>query len=90
MHNKGFYILAICTIILIFGGIGFEQCFILAKQVLSTEPHLQFILLWLFWRWGLMNYLLGLTLNFDLPGLSLPGTLYICTKNSMMKPNKNY
>jgi hypothetical protein len=34
--------------------------------VLLTEPHLQF-LLWLFWRWDLWNYLLGLTLNNSAP-----------------------
>jgi hypothetical protein len=28
-------------------------------------PHLPSILLWLFWRWGLVNYLPGLTLNLD-------------------------
>jgi hypothetical protein len=29
------------------------------------------ILLWLFWRWGFRNYLTELTLNCDLPNLSL-------------------
>jgi hypothetical protein len=28
-------------------------------------------LLWLFWRWGLANYLPRLTLNCDTPDLSL-------------------
>jgi hypothetical protein len=28
-------------------------------------------LLWLFWKWGLSNYLPGLVLNFDPPKLSL-------------------
>jgi hypothetical protein len=31
-------------------------------------------LLWLFWRWGLLNYLTGLTLNCDSPNLSLPNS----------------
>jgi hypothetical protein len=38
---------------------------------LLLEPCLQFILLWLFWRWGLENYLSGLTLNRDPPDLRL-------------------
>jgi hypothetical protein len=32
-------------------------------DTLLLEPHLQSILLWLFWRWGLTNYLPGLALN---------------------------
>jgi hypothetical protein len=32
---------------------------------LLLEPHLQYILLWLFWGWGLVNYLSGLALNLD-------------------------
>jgi hypothetical protein len=39
---------------------------------LLLEPCLQPILLWLFWRWGLVNYLPSLGLNPDLPDLSLP------------------
>jgi hypothetical protein len=31
-------------------------------------------LLWLFWRWGLVNYLPGLVLNRDPPNLSLPSS----------------
>jgi hypothetical protein len=31
-------------------------------------------LLWLFWRWGLSNYLQGLALNLDPPDLSLPSS----------------
>jgi hypothetical protein len=31
-------------------------------------------LLWLFWRWSLANYLLGLALNCDLPNLSFPNS----------------
>jgi hypothetical protein len=38
------------------------------------EPHLRYILLWLFWRWGLMNCLPGLTSNRDPPDLSLPSS----------------
>jgi hypothetical protein len=33
--------------------------------VLLLELHHQSILLWLFWRWNLMNYFLGLALNLD-------------------------
>jgi hypothetical protein len=50
-------------------GLGFK---LRAKQVLlSLEPYLQFILLWLFWRWGLENYFSGLTLKFNPPNLKL-------------------
>jgi hypothetical protein len=35
------------------------------------KPQLQSILLWLFWRWGLVNYLLRLASNCDPPDLSL-------------------
>jgi hypothetical protein len=38
---------------------------------LLLKPHLQSILLWLFWRWGLAIYLHGLALNLDPPNLSL-------------------
>jgi hypothetical protein len=41
---------------------------------LPLEPHLQSILLWLFWRWGLVNYSPRLALNHDPPNLSLPST----------------
>jgi hypothetical protein len=34
--------------------------------------HDQSILLWLFWKWGLINYLFGQALNHDSPHLSLP------------------
>jgi hypothetical protein len=33
---------------------------------LPLEPHLQSIFLWLFWRWGLTNYLHGLASNLSL------------------------
>jgi hypothetical protein len=36
------------------------------------EPHLHSILLWLFWRWGLENYLSPWASNHNLPDLSLP------------------
>jgi hypothetical protein len=36
------------------------------------ELHLQFVLLWLFWRWGLLNYFPWLASNRDPPYLSLP------------------
>jgi hypothetical protein len=38
---------------------------------LPLEPHIQFIVLWLFWRWDLTNYLYGLASNLDPPNLSL-------------------
>jgi hypothetical protein len=34
---------------------------------LLLEPHVQSILLWLFWRGGLVNCFPGLALNHDLP-----------------------
>jgi hypothetical protein len=34
---------------------GFHTC---KASTLLLEPHLQSILCWLFWRWGLMNYCL--------------------------------
>jgi hypothetical protein len=41
---------------------------------LPPEPHFQSILLWLLllWRWGIVNYLPGLTLKYFPPDLSLP------------------
>jgi hypothetical protein len=39
--------------------------------VLLLESHLQSTLLWLFWRWGLENYLSGLASNLNPPNLSL-------------------
>jgi hypothetical protein len=39
---------------------------------LPIDPHLQSILLWLFWRWGLENYFTGLASNCNPPDLSLP------------------
>jgi hypothetical protein len=38
---------------------------------LPLEPHLQSILLWLFWRQGLKNYLVRIASNHDPPNLSL-------------------
>jgi hypothetical protein len=38
---------------------------------LLLEPRLQSILLWLFWRWGLSNYLLRLATNYDPTDLRL-------------------
>jgi hypothetical protein len=40
-------------------------------DALPLEPQLQCILLWLFWRWGLENYLAKLAVNHDHPNLSL-------------------
>jgi hypothetical protein len=54
-----------------FGGTGiWTQGFTLAMQA----SHLQSILLWLLWRWGLLNYLSRLALNHDAPDLSLPSS----------------
>jgi hypothetical protein len=39
---------------------------------LLLEPHPQSILLWLFWRWGLLSPLPRLDWNLDLPDLSFP------------------
>jgi hypothetical protein len=39
---------------------------------LQLEPHLQSILLWLLWNWGLLKYLLRLALNHHPPNLNLP------------------
>jgi hypothetical protein len=39
---------------------------------LQLEPHLQSILLWLFWSFSLMNSLPWLALNHDPPNLSPP------------------
>jgi hypothetical protein len=38
------------------------------------EPLLRSILLWLFWRWGLTNYLPRLISSLNPPDLSLPRT----------------
>jgi hypothetical protein len=35
--------------------------------VIPLEPHFQFIVLWLFWRWDHMKYLPRLALNHDPP-----------------------
>jgi hypothetical protein len=57
-------------------GLGFEfRAVGLQSRSLPLEPHLQAILLWLFWRWGgLRNCLSGLALNLDPPHLSLPSS----------------
>jgi hypothetical protein len=44
------------------------------KASLPLKPHFQSILLWLFWRWGLLNYLPRVALDCDPPNLSLPNT----------------
>jgi hypothetical protein len=41
---------------------------------LLLQPHLQSVLLWLFWRWDMMIYLPRLALNFNPPNLSLPSS----------------
>jgi hypothetical protein len=43
-------------------GWGFEL-----RGVIPLKPYLQSILLWLFWRWGLTNYLPRLFSNAILP-----------------------
>jgi hypothetical protein len=43
-------------------------------DALSPEPHIQSILMWLFSRWGLMNYLSRLASNHNSPDLSLPSS----------------
>jgi hypothetical protein len=44
------------------------QGFVLAKQVFYCLSHISNpFLLWLFWKWSLMNCLPGLALNHDLP-----------------------
>jgi hypothetical protein len=50
--------------------LGFELRVSLLQSRL--ESHLQSILLWLFWRWCLPNYLPRLASNHDHPNLSLP------------------
>jgi hypothetical protein len=59
--------------------LGFELRALYVKTgFLPFEPHLQFILLWLFWRWWwgfLTNYLPRLALNCDPPDLSLSSSL---------------
>jgi hypothetical protein len=44
------------------------------RGAVLLEPHLLSILLWLFWRWGLTNYLLRLASNNNPPNLSLPSS----------------
>jgi hypothetical protein len=48
---------------------------------LPLEPHLQSILLWLIWRWDLMNYLYGLTSNQDPPSLQVARITGVSHKN---------
>jgi hypothetical protein len=55
-----------------FSGLGFElRASYLQSTHSTTWPHLQSILLWLFWRWDLVNYLPRLASNRDPPDLSL-------------------
>jgi hypothetical protein len=49
---------------------GFEFNVTLAKQTLLLEPYLRSILLWLFWRWDLKNFLPGLASNYSPPNFS--------------------
>jgi hypothetical protein len=41
---------------------------------LPLDPHLQSILLWLFWRWSFLNYWPRLALNLDPAYLNLPSS----------------
>jgi hypothetical protein len=50
--------------------LGLHTC---KADALLLEPYFQSILLWLFWRWGLVNYL-PMASNHDLPDLSLPSS----------------
>jgi hypothetical protein len=43
------------------------KSYTLQSSTLLFEQNLQFILLWLFWRWGLMNYFPGLVSNHNPP-----------------------
>jgi hypothetical protein len=40
----------------------------------TLEPHIQSTLLWLVWRFGLLNYLPELASNHSPPSLSLPSS----------------
>jgi hypothetical protein len=51
------------------------QGFVLTKQAFYHSSHtFSPFLLWLFWRWSLLNYLPGVDLNYDSPDLSLPSS----------------
>jgi hypothetical protein len=52
-------------------GQGFHACKV---GTVLLEPHLQPILLQLFWRWNLKDYLPGLASNHNPPDLSLPSS----------------
>jgi hypothetical protein len=54
---------------------------------LAKLPHFQSILLWLFWRWGLKNYLPKLAENHDPLDLSLSSLARI-TGMSLQCPAK--
>jgi hypothetical protein len=67
----------VCDFLVFFEGLGFELRLCTYKTgSLLLEPNLQSILLWLFWRWGLENYLFVLALNCNHPDLDLklPGS----------------
>jgi hypothetical protein len=64
-----FIYLFICLFIFLMG-LRFE----LKAGALPLEPHIQSILLWLLWSWGLVNFLTGLALNYNPPDLSLPSS----------------
>jgi hypothetical protein len=55
-------------------GLGFElsaSIHTCKAGALLLKPHLQSILLWLFWRWDLVNYLPRLASNCNPPNLPL-------------------
>jgi hypothetical protein len=51
--------------------LGLQAC---KAGTLPLETHFQSILLWLVWRWGLLNYLPGLASNREPPRLSFPSS----------------
>jgi hypothetical protein len=65
-HNFLLLLFLFCVCVCV--GLGFEIRLHACKVgALPLEPHRQSILLWLFWRQGLGNYLLGLASNLDPP-----------------------
>jgi hypothetical protein len=60
--KAGWFLKAVCAFFhgfffFLFVGHGLNSGFCICKVgALPLEPHLQSILLWLFWRWSFMNY----------------------------------
>jgi hypothetical protein len=63
-----YYILYILYLV----GLESELRVLCKAGALPLKPHLQSIVLWLFWRWGLLNYLPGLASNHSPLDLGLP------------------